>query len=90
MSDVFSEKELKIISLFKPLIAAESDKKYAEGHLIGAVLAATEYSREDEVIEILENNKGKSLDEIVHLIYDSDLFPPVEIVDDDDLDGEAD
>lgn len=77
-----SEKQKKILSMIKPYAISVINDPNTENMIICIVLGALEFDVEDKVIDILENSDGQSFDGIVQKIVS--LFPPVEIVDDEE------
>lgn len=53
-----------------------------ENMIICIVLLARQYKKHSDIMRIIENNADKDFAEISQLIIKSDLFPPLEIVDD--------
>ena len=77
-----SEKQKKILSMIKPYAISVINDPNTEKMIICIVLGALEFDIEDKVIDILDHSDGLSFDGIVQKIVS--LFPPVEIVDDEE------
>ena len=77
-----SEKQKKILSMIKPYAISVINDQNTENMIICIVLGALEFDLEDKVIDILDHSDGLSFDGIVQRIIS--LFPPVEIVDDEE------
>ena len=57
-----------------------------ENAIIIACLAAHQYDCVDEMLDIVEKNKNKTLDDVMIILTREGFFPEPEIVDDDELD----
>lgn len=79
-----STKQEKIMSLIKPYAVSSINDQNTVNTIICLVLGASEFNLEDEIIDVLENSNGFDFDGIVKKIVS--LFPPIEIVDDDEYD----
>lgn len=79
-----NEKEQQIVQMLRelPFEGGETVKDERENTVISILLLAAEYNKCDDVIDIINSNRGKSFNEISQLILKSDIFPPLEIVDD--------
>lgn len=77
-----SEKQKKILSMIKPYAISVINDPNTENMIICIVLGALKFDVEDKVIDILDHSDGLSFDGIVQKIVS--LFPPIEIVDDEE------
>lgn len=60
-----------------------------ENAIIIACLVARQYDCANEMLDIVEKNKNKTLDEVMTIITRQSFYPePPEIVDDDELDDD--
>ena len=55
-----------------------------ENMIICIILLARQYKKHSEIMQIIADNSDKDFAEISQMIIKSDLFPPLEIVDDDE------
>ena len=63
-----------------------SVKNDRENAIIIACLAAHQYDCADEMLDVVEKNKNKTLDEVMIVLTREGFFPEPEIVDDNELD----
>lgn len=59
-----------------------------ENSIIIACLVARQYDCTDEMLDIVEKNKNKTLDDVLIILTRKGFFPKPEIVDDDELDDD--
>ena len=79
------EKEKKLIDLLKQFPHPNHEGDDYRDTVVGVSLAADENGWTDEFICICEDNPNATFDDILALIFTEERFPPLEIVDDDEL-----
>ena len=67
----------------KSKVSVTNDRENA---IIIACLAAHQYDCVNEMLDIVEKNKNKTLDDVMIILTREGFFPEPEIVDDDELD----
>lgn len=89
MADITKNEE-KLIKLMRSLHYEESypeyDKKDKTNGIIIVYLTAHQFDCAEEMLEIVENNKDKSFQNVMRILKDEGFFPEPEIVDDDEFD----
>ncbi len=69
----------------KSKVSVTNDRENA---IIIACLAAHQYDCVNEMLDIVEKNKNKTLDDVMIILTREGFFPEPEIVDDDELDDD--
>lgn len=75
----------KMIDLLKQFPHPNHEGEDFRDTIIGVSFSADAYGWTDEFIRICEENSNATFDEILDLIFTNDRFPPLEIVDDEEL-----
>ena len=79
------DKEKKLIDLLKQFPHPNHEGEDFRDTIIGVCLSADANGWTDEFIRICEENSNATFDEILDLIFTNDRFPPLEIVDDEEI-----
>lgn len=81
-----NNKEKQIVKMLKALRfdGEETIDNERENTVVVIVLLAKQYDKCDKVISIISDNSGKTFDDVTQLIFNSDIFPQLKIVDDDE------
>jgi hypothetical protein len=73
------------LKYYEDKISVKNDRENA---IIIACLVAHQYDCVDEMLDIVEKNKSKTLDDVMIILTREGFFPKPEIVDDDELDDD--
>lgn len=81
-----SEEDRTLMQALKCLKHIQNDivPNERENMIICIVLLARQYKKHSEIMRIIEENSDKDFSTVSQLIVKSELFPPLEIVDDDE------
>lgn len=81
-----SENDNNLLSSLKMLPFSENEAvtNQRENMIICIMLLTRQYRKHEEVMKIIADNSEKEFVNVAQLILDSDLFPPLEIVEDDE------
>lgn len=91
MADDLTKSEKKLIKALRALeyeksVYPEHDEKFKNNGIIIAYLTAHNFDCADEMVDVVEKNKGKTFQQVMQALKDRGFFPEPEIVDDDELD----
>lgn len=83
-----TEKEKRLMHLLKGFPHPNHIGDDYMGINISILSAARKYGWTDEFIRICEENQGLAFDKILSLIFTDERFPPIPVVDDDEMPDE--
>lgn len=82
-----TDTERELVDLFLPYYKKDPSMD-KENSIVGTIIAVSGENFEDEIIELVKDNKDKPFKELLDLIWTRERFPSLEIVDDDELNEE--
>ncbi len=93
MKNELTKNEEKLIEAMRSLEYAETQspeyaKKDKNNGIIIVYLTAHQFGCADDMLAVVEKNKGKTFQEVMEALKDEGFFPEPEIVDDDELDDD--
>lgn len=93
MDNKLTKSEEKLIKAMRSLMYDETQTpEYAEkdknNGIIIAYLTAHQFECADDMLAVVEKNKGKTFQKVMEALKDEGFFPEPEIVDDDELDDD--
>lgn len=93
MENELTKSEEKLIKAMRSLKYGKTQTpEYAEkdknNGIIIVYLTANQFDCADEMLEVVDKNKGKTFQEVMEALKEEGFFPEPEIVDDDELDDD--
>lgn len=78
-----SEKDDRLLKALKALPYSENEAvaNQRENMIICIIMLTGQFRKHEEVMKIIVDNSERGFEEVSQIILESDLFPPLEVVD---------